>query len=122
MHLADGGIADNLGLRVAGGMMQNLAQSPEAITRQGLDRLRRVLVISIDGQGSQDPTVAQRKTVGGVFSLFGLVSGAQIDRYNFETLTTVTDQIGDIARAIRIADAPAAGRSTEAHATTCRQN
>lgn len=101
VHLADGGIADNLALRVAGSMMQNLAQSPTAVRRMGFGRVRRLLVLSIDGQGAQDTTVAQRKFVGGIFSLLGLVSGAQIDRYNFETLNTVTDQIKTIARAVR---------------------
>ena len=101
VHLADGGIADNLAMRVAGSMMQNLALSPSAITALGYDRYRRILVISVDGQGAQDSSVAQRKAVGGIFSLFGLVSGAQIDRYNFETLNTVSDQIQDIVRALR---------------------
>jgi len=55
--------------------------------------VRRILILSIDGQGAQDSSIAQRRAVGGIFSLFGLVSGAQIDRYNFETLTTVTDQL-----------------------------
>ena len=100
VHLADGGISDNLGLRVAGAMMQNLAQSPVSLTRLGYDRLRRILVISIDGQGAQDSSVAQRESVGGLLSLFGLVSGGQIDRYNFETLNTVTTQLQDIVRSI----------------------
>ena len=103
VHLADGGIADNLGLRVAGSMLQNLAQSPPDLTRLGYDRVRRILLISVDGQGAQDPTVAQRKAMGGLFSLLGLVSGAQIDRYNFETLTTVTAQLRDIALALQTA-------------------
>ncbi len=103
VHLADGGISDNLALRVAGSMMQNLAQSPTAITQGGIDRLRRILVLSIDGQGAQDTSVAQHKVVGGLFSLFGLVSGGQIDRYNFETLNTVTDQVHAIGHAIQTA-------------------
>lgn len=103
VHLADGGISDNLALRVAGSMMQNLAQSPAAIARRGYDRLRRILVISVDGQGAQDSSVAQRRAVGGLFSIFGLVSGAQIDRYNFETFNTVTAQIQQIVQAVRTA-------------------
>ena len=101
VHLADGGIADNLALRVVGGMMQNLAQSPDALRERHYDRFRRILVLSIDGQGAQDSSVARRKAVGGLFSLFGLVSGAQIDRYNFETLNTVSDQLQDIVHAVK---------------------
>jgi NTE family protein len=103
VHLADGGISDNLGLRSAGSMMQNLAQSPEALAARGFDRLRRILVISVDGQAAQDESVAQQQVVGGLFRLFGLVSGAQISRYGFETLITVDQQLRDITQAIRAA-------------------
>jgi NTE family protein len=80
VHLVDGGVADNLSLRAGGAAMQS---------------------ISVDGQGGQDPTVAQRAVVGGIFSLFGLVSGAQIDRYNFETLRTVGQQLQDFVAALK---------------------
>ena len=62
-----------------------------------------MLLLSIDGEGAQDTSVARRKAVGGLLSLFGLVSGEQIDRYNFETLTTVTAQLREVAQAIRTA-------------------
>jgi NTE family protein len=103
VHLADGGISDNLGLRVAGSMILNLSQSPDEITSLGLDRLRRVLVISVDGQGAQDPTAAQRRTTGGLLALFGLVSGGQIDRYNFETFVTLNGELRELAKALRTA-------------------
>jgi NTE family protein len=101
VHLADGGITDNLGLRVAGSMIQTMAAAPEVILARGDDRLRRILLISIDGQGTQDTSTARTRLVGGIFSLIGLVSGAQIDRYNFETLTTVTQQLREAEANLR---------------------
>jgi NTE family protein len=103
VHLVDGGVSDNLGLRVAGGMMQNLAESPNAISALGYARLRRILVLSIDGEGGQDPSLAQTKAVGGVLSSLLRASGGQIDRYNFETLRAVNEQLKEVAQAIRTA-------------------
>jgi NTE family protein len=100
LHLVDGGVSDNLALRAGAAVMQNMAVSPDEIRARGVDRVRRILILSIDGQGTQDSTVAQRRAVGGIFSLFGLVSGAQIDRYNFETLTAVTDFVHSLAGTI----------------------
>lgn len=100
LHLVDGGVADNLALRAGGATMQNLRAVPDALRRRGLDRVRRVLVLSIDGQGTQDTSIAQRRAVGGLFSIFGLVSGVQIDRYNFETLTTMTEQIRQLVQVL----------------------
>jgi NTE family protein len=100
LHLVDGGVSDNLALRAAGSMMQTVSTSPEILRSRGFDRVRRILVLSIDGQGTQDSSVAQRRAVGGLFSMFGLVSGAQIDRYNFETMLAMTEQVHSAAQAI----------------------
>lgn len=100
LHLVDGGVSDNLALRAGGSLLQSLALSPAEMRRRGVDHFRRILILSIDGQGTQDSSVAQRRAVGGLFSLFGLVSGAQIDRYNFETLMAVTDLVGDFTHAV----------------------
>ncbi len=101
VHLVDGGVSDNLALRAAGASMLTIAQSPDKFTAMDLNRVRRVLVLSIDGQGAQDTSVAQRRAVGGIFAIFGLVSGAQIDRFNFETLAVVDQQLQQFVAAIR---------------------
>ncbi len=101
LHLSDGGVSDNLAMRGAGGAMQTISES-DLKTRR-LIGVRRLLVISIDGQGTQDSSVAERKEVGGLFALLGLVSGGQIDSYNFETLTTVSQQVQALAAKLRAA-------------------
>jgi NTE family protein len=101
LHLADGGISDNLAMRSAGTMMQALSAS--ALRERGYLHTRRLLLISIDGQGTQDSSVAQRKEVGGILSILGLVSGAQIDSYNFETLNAVSQQLVLVTNALRTA-------------------
>jgi hypothetical protein len=73
------------------------------VKQRGFLGVRRMLLISIDGQSAQDSTVAQRREVGGIFAMIGLVSGAQIDSYNFETLTTVHTQLKDFAKRLVVA-------------------
>ncbi len=99
VHLVDGGVSDNLALRASGASMQTIAQAPFTATR--LNRIRRVLVLSIDGQGAQDTSIAQQRVVGGIFAIFRLVSGTQIDRFNFETLAVVDQQLQEFVAAIR---------------------
>ncbi len=99
VHLSDGGVADNLAMRTQGSMMQ--VMSAADLRARGLTHVRRVLLLSIDGQGSQDTSIAQRREVGGLLALFGLVSGGLIDRYNFETLYTVNHQIEILERNLR---------------------
>jgi NTE family protein len=98
VHLVDGGVADNLALRAAGSLQQ--AANIETIRARGLDKVRRVLILSIDGEGSQDTSLAQRKMVGGLMTMIGQASGSQIDRYNFETLIAVGAQLQGFAALI----------------------
>jgi hypothetical protein len=73
------------------------------LVARGLDRVRRILVISVDGQAAQDVAVSRQRVVSGLFQIFGLVSGAQINRIGFETMITVNQQLQEVTRAIRIA-------------------
>ena len=98
VHLADGGVADNLALRGAGGLMQTA--TIREIGARGFIGIRRILVLSVDGQGTQDTSLAQHKYVGGLLSLVLRASGAQIDRYNFETLIAVGEQVQGLAKLI----------------------
>ena len=97
LHLVDGGVSDNLALRAAGSMMLTSATD---IGNTPFLSVRRILIISVDGEGSQDTSVARRKAVGGIFSLLGLVTGNQIDSYNFDTLIVLTEQLQSLQAAI----------------------
>jgi NTE family protein len=99
LHLADGGISDNLAMRAAGSTMQALSGAD--LRERGFLGVRRVLLISVDGQGTQDSSVARRREVGGLIQLLGLASGAQIDSYNFETLHTVAEQLAAVTETLR---------------------
>jgi NTE family protein len=99
LHLSDGGVSDNLAMRSAGSMMQALSAAD--LRARGYSHIRRLLLISIDGQGTQDSSVARRKNVGGLFTLLGLVSGGQIDSYNLETFTVVSQQLQGVTKALR---------------------
>jgi predicted acylesterase/phospholipase RssA len=59
VHLVDGGVSDNLGLRVGGGMMQNLAVAPRAICVSAHSAAPHPVSASMP-KGS-DPSLAQPK-------------------------------------------------------------
>jgi NTE family protein len=98
VHLVDGGVSDNLALRAATSTLQ--AATPQTLEARGLTKVRRILVLSIDGQGAQDTALAQQKVVIGLLQMILQASGAQIDRYNFETFIAVTEQLRQIKQAI----------------------
>ncbi|MDX5361948.1 MAG: patatin-like phospholipase family protein [Alphaproteobacteria bacterium] len=86
VHLMDGGIADNLGLRalinavILFNNIQDLPGDSEYL------RVRRILFLSGDGEASADLDLMRSPEIAQLEQLFSAVSGTQIDRYNQETL------------------------------------
>ncbi len=92
IHLMDGGISDNLALRVTlnfailGGI-----DTPDFAER--IRGVRRVLMISVDGQSATDPALSRQRMVNGLVQIFDAVSGGQIDNYNLETLAVTAAEV-----------------------------
>ncbi|MBR0679342.1 patatin-like phospholipase family protein [Roseomonas eburnea] len=92
IHLLDGGISDNLALRVTlnfailGGV-----DVPDFAAR--IRMVRRVLMISVDGQSATDPALSRQRMVNGLVQIFDAVSGGQIDNYNLETLAVTAAEV-----------------------------
>jgi NTE family protein len=101
VHLVDGGVADNLALRAIASMQQ--AVTRETLTQRGFNKIRRVLIMSIDGEGTENTALAHQKVVLGLLRMILQASGAQIDRYGFETLIAVTEQLNEFSNAIAAA-------------------
>jgi NTE family protein len=109
IHLMDGGISDNLAMRGMINTMLVVSGDDETIRRLGYDRIRRILLVSADGQASRDSSWPQSRTVTSIGQIFRAVSGTQISAYNFETLLLARAQlrrtVQDLRR-IRCAEAP----------------
>jgi NTE family protein len=113
VHLLDGGISDNLALRgVANGSIA-LDDTADTFRRVAL-KARRVLVLSVDGQSANDPSLSKQRVVTGLPQIFGAVSGTQIDAYNFETLILTDSELRQLVESLRKVRC-AQGRVIEGH-------
>ena len=109
VHLMDGGIADNLAMRGVLNAVTAFGGDASMLRATGLDRVRRIVIISADGQAAQDRRWAQQRTVTGIGQIFNLVSGTQIDRYNFETLQLARETVAGLTERlseVRCAEGP----------------
>ena len=96
VHLMDGGIADNLAMQFMIETAIAYGDDAERIRAAGLDRARRILLISADGESSRDSSWPQQRTIGGLGPIFTAVSGTQIDSYNFETLILANTELAHL--------------------------
>jgi len=112
-HLLDGGVSDNLALRGAINAMI-IMNNPAAIRARLSSRIRRLLLISVDGQGQIDDSWAQRRTVTGLSQILNATTGTPMNQYNFETELLMRDELGRFARTmaqVRCAE----GRTIDGH-------
>ncbi len=101
VHLLDGGIADNLALRALLSIV--LTSNLEAIPRSKIASIRRLLLISVDGEASADPRLSQERSVSGLAVLAAAVSGIAIDRYNQDTLMLADSEMRHLVDRLRTA-------------------
>ena len=67
----------------------------------GLMPVRRVLVISVDGQAAPNPAWPQQRTVSGLGQIVSAATGAQIGAYNLETLIAIKHTVDDVVEELR---------------------
>ena len=108
IHLMDGGISDNRALRVLLNDMLLLDLRMDRFAA-GLLPVRRILIISVDGQSAPNPDWPRQRVIGGLRQTISAVSSAQIGAYNIETLMAVksaVDGLVDKLRALRCRQGP----------------
>jgi NTE family protein len=101
VHLLDGGISDNLAMRGLINIMLVLTADEEKSEIVDLTRIRRILLISADGQAANNAASAKHQTLSGIGQILNAVSGTQIDSYNFETMILADRQLEALRDAIR---------------------
>ena len=111
VHLMDGGISDNLAMREMLNILLVITGEESTEQRFDLTHLRRILLISADGQAANTGETAKERDLSSLGQIFNAVSGTQIDIYNFETMILakqVVDKLRDAIKTQRCAQGPIA--------------
>jgi NTE family protein len=101
VHLMDGGISDNLAMRQMINTIFAYGENAAAVRRAGYDRVRRIMIISADGQASRDSSWPHQRIVTSLGQILNAVSGTQIDSYNFETLLLADQELRRTVEGLR---------------------
>jgi NTE family protein len=104
IHLVDGGVADNLGLRgpldnviLVGGIRVRLEQLGGA-------RPSHIAVVVVNAEVHPEPAFNLAAAAPGLGSILSAVSGVQIYSYNFETLELMRESLHRWAHEVTAAD------------------
>jgi len=91
IHLVDGGVADNLGLRGLVEALELFEASPAARKIFGFDRMDRIAIIIVNAHASPHVDWDRREEPPGLVSQVVQASGVPIDRYSYESVQVIKD-------------------------------
>ncbi|MGA8391348.1 MAG: patatin-like phospholipase family protein [Burkholderiaceae bacterium] len=116
LHLVDGGVSDNIGVRGVLEFLEEAAASAAYRGELGFGVVRRIVLLVVNSHSSPSTDWDRVESPPGFANQFLQASGLPIDRYSFETIETLKDraEISTWRRELRIAQARLAGMSEAA--------
>ena len=111
IHLVDGGLSDNLGLRAAVDAVLFAGGAPETLEHYRIRDLRKVLFIVVNAQSGPDERWDRRQRIPSIGSMIAAASRVPLNQYNFETVALLRASLEEWEVAIHEANCPSAGRS-----------
>ena len=112
IHLVDGGVADNVGMRSAIAALESM----EALHRAGvptrLDNLRRIVVFVVNSVTAPRTNWDESESPPGAVSLMLQASGVPIEHYSYESVEAVRDKAALWQSLRRIRNSPEFAAST----------
>jgi NTE family protein len=89
VHLVDGAISDNLGIRILVERVIEEGGLDHTLERIGYDRIRKIVLILVNAQTEPELDLDRDSIVPGLAFMMGLTTAIQIRHSNFETIEFV---------------------------------
>jgi NTE family protein len=92
LHLVDGGVSDNIGVRGVIETMEELGASAKFRGEVGFGVVKRIVLLVVNSQASPDNGWDREESPPGIIGQLLQSTGVPIDRYSFETVETLKDR------------------------------
>jgi NTE family protein len=116
LHLVDGGVSDNIGVRGVLDALEEAFLSRDFAEQRGFLRTRKLVIIVANARSQDVNDWEKRESPPGMFSQLMKSSGVPIERYSFETIELMKDRaaVASWRRDLLVAQARLAGMSEAA--------
>ena len=118
VHLLDGGLSDNLGLRAIMDRIIFVRDPWSTLQMAGLEETRRVVFIVVNAETEPDIWLDQREKAPRISQVLKSTYRVSVKRYNFETVELLRENLEKWAEEIRARRCGARGATSEAEATS----
>ena len=116
IHLVDGGVSDNIGVRGVLEALEELSASAAFRGEVGFGVIQRIVLLVVNAHSSPSTDWDRRESPPGTINQLLQASGVPIERYSFDTVETMKDRadISKWRRDLLVARARLAGETEEA--------
>ena len=113
IHLVDGGVSDNIGVRGVLDSLEELFLSTDYRAEKGFAGIRHIILLVVNAHSSHDKDWEQKESPPGTFKQLMQSSSVPIDRYSSETIQLMKDraEMAAVRRKLQVAEARLAGAS-----------
>lgn len=101
IHLVDGGVADNLGIRAVLDGILNIELNPGLATFYDFEKLSRVVLMSVNAFSSPERDSDKKESPPGTLQIAMAGATITIDRYSYETIELFQAQVDHWQERIR---------------------
>jgi NTE family protein len=107
IHLVDGGVSDNIGVRGVLEAFEEMNISRDFSESRDFDRIRRIFMIVVNAHSDHQKDWEKNASPPGTIKQLVQSSGVPIERYSFETVELMKDraEVADMRRRLQIAEA-----------------
>ncbi len=113
LHLFDGGLADNLGLRALLDGVLRYDGITETLRAMDMEQTRRVVVILVNAETALDVDSSQRLEAPSFAASLNAATSVPLQRYSFETVALMKDRLQDWERQSYEAECGSAPRTAD---------
>jgi len=115
IHLVDGGVSDNIGVRGVLEALEELSTSAAFRGEVGFGVIQRIVLLVVNAHSSPSTDWDRRESPPGTIGQLLQASGVPIERYSFDTVETMKDraEISKWRRDLLVAQARLAGETEE---------
>jgi NTE family protein len=92
LHLVDGGVSDNIGVRGIIETLESLGASAKFRGEVGFGVVKRIVLLVVNSQASPGSDWDKHESPPGMIAQLLQSTGVPIDRYSFETVETLKDR------------------------------
>ena len=100
IHLLDGGLVDNLGIRLIINTTLKEVDNYKILQDRDLEEVRKVIVIAVNAQTEGEPKFNKRDYSIPIIDSMDAATSVPLKNYSFETMELLKDNLEDFAEAV----------------------